>query len=344
MTNPSPVPFPRSMLLRIEAERAHRLTIRALAAWGAARAPLAPRLSMGPAVTIAGLAFPNRLGLAAGVDKDAEAIDGLLALGFGHVEVGTLTPLPQRGNPRPRLFRLVEDAGVINRMGFNNRGIDAALPRIAAARRRGVVGVNVGANKDSADRVADYAAGVRKAAGVADYVTINVSSPNTPGLRDLQAQPALGELLAICSDARALDGGARRPLFLKVAPDLDRAALAAVIDAAVACGIDALIVANTTIARPAGLRSINAHQAGGLSGAPLAELSRAKLAQALEIADGAIPIVSVGGIASPQEALRRVEMGAALVQLYSGLVYQGPGLVARIVRELQRLPDPINPG
>ncbi|WP_343751551.1 quinone-dependent dihydroorotate dehydrogenase [Sphingomonas japonica] len=332
------------MLLRIEAERAHRLTIRALAAWGAARAPLAPRLSMGPAVTIAGLAFPNRLGLAAGVDKDAEAIDGLLALGFGHVEVGTLTPLPQRGNPRPRLFRLVEDAGVINRMGFNNRGIDAALPRIAAARRRGVVGVNVGANKDSADRVADYAAGVRKAAGVADYVTINVSSPNTPGLRDLQAQPALGELLAICSDARALDGGARRPLFLKVAPDLDRAALAAVIDAAVACGIDALIVANTTIARPAGLRSINAHQAGGLSGAPLAELSRAKLAQALEIADGAIPIVSVGGIASPQEALRRVEMGAALVQLYSGLVYQGPGLVARIVRELQRLPDPINPG
>lgn len=326
--------FPSSLLFRIEPERAHRLTIRALAGWAAAGAPFAPVLPAGPAVTIGGLDFPNPVGLAAGVDKDAEAIDGFLALGFGSVEVGTLTPRPQPGNPRPRLFRLVEDRGVVNRMGFNNGGIGAALARVARARRRGVVGINVGANKDSADRVADYALGVASAAPLADYVTINVSSPNTPGLRDLQAQPALGTLLAACDRARYLPDGTRRPLFLKVAPDLDRAALAVAVRAALDAGIDAMIVSNTTIARPATLRSRNAGEAGGLSGAPLAELARTKLVEALDIADGALPIASVGGIASPDEARRRLDLGARLVQLYSGLVYEGPGLAARIVRGL----------
>jgi dihydroorotate dehydrogenase len=241
--------------------------------------------------------------------------------------VGTLTPRPQPGNPKPRLFRLVEDEAVINRMGFNNDGVDAAVARIAAIKRpAGVLGINVGANKDSTDRVADYAQGVRKAAPHADYITINVSSPNTPGLRDLQSRPALDELLAACDAAR---GGT--PLFLKIAPDLDRAGMEGAIRAAIDNRIDALIVSNTTISRPGGLRSSFAGETGGLSGAPLRELARAKLVEAREASGGALPLISAGGIDTADEAKRRLDAGAVLVQVYSALVYKGPGLIRDIL-------------
>lgn len=323
----------QSALFSLDAEAAHRAAILALRSWGAVGAPfgVASALDASP-VTIAGVVFPNPVGLAAGLDKDAEAIAGLFGLGFGAVEVGTLTPRPQPGNPQPRLFRLVEDEAVINRMGFNNHGIDAAIARIATLRRRpGVLGINVGANKDSVDRVADYALGVGKAAPHADYITINVSSPNTPGLRDLQSRPALDELLAACDSARA-----HVPLFLKLAPDLDRAGLEGAIRAAIDNRVDALIVSNTTLSRPDSLRSPHRGEAGGLSGAPLRALARAKLAEAVEITAGALPLISAGGIDSPDEARRRLDAGARLVQIYSALVYKGPGLVRRIVRELAK--------
>ncbi|NIJ67040.1 dihydroorotate dehydrogenase [Sphingomonas leidyi] len=318
----------RSALFALDAERAHRAAIRALALWGSLGTVFRSEMVESP-VQLGGLTFPNRIGLAAGLDKDAEAIPGLFALGFGAVEVGTLTPRPQGGNPRPRLFRLPEDEAVINRMGFNNGGIDAALARIAGlGPRKGMLGINVGANKDSADRVADYALGVGKAAAHADYVTINVSSPNTPGLRDLQSRPALDELLAASHAARG-----RTPLFLKIAPDLDRAGLEGAIRAALDNGIDALIVSNTTIARPP-LRSAHAGEAGGLSGKPLAPLARQKLAEAAEIAAGALPLISAGGIDGPDEAKRRIDAGATLVQLYSALVFKGPSLPRAVARAL----------
>lgn len=322
----------RSALFALDPETAHRATIAALRLWGKAGTPFAARSDSDASagVRVAGIDFPNRVGLAAGLDKNAEAIAGLFGLGFGAVEVGTLTPRPQPGNPRPRLFRLVEDAAVINRMGFNNHGIDAALARVAAIKRSaGVLGINVGANKDSADRVADYAEGVRKAAPHADYLTINVSSPNTPGLRDLQSRPALDELLAACDAARGAT-----PLFLKIAPDLDRAGIDGAVRAAIDNRVDALIVSNTTISRPAGLRSPHATETGGLSGAPLRELALAKLIEAREASGGQLPLVSAGGIDGPDEAKRRIDAGAVLVQVYSALVYQGPGLVRDIVRGL----------
>ncbi|KTF69442.1 quinone-dependent dihydroorotate dehydrogenase [Sphingomonas sp. HT-1] len=323
--------FLHSAVLSLDAERAHRAAIRGLAAWGAAGTPFSKGPAAADPVTLAGLTFPNRIGLAAGLDKDAEAIPGLFALGFGAVEVGTLTPRPQPGNPRPRLFRLVEDEAVINRMGFNNGGIDAALARIARLRRRaGVLGINVGANKDSADRVADYALGVSKAAPHADYITINVSSPNTPGLRDLQSRPALDELLAAAHAARG-----STPLFLKIAPDLDRAGLDGAVRAAMDHKIDALIVSNTTISRPP-LRSPHAGETGGLSGKPLAELARAKLVEAREASGGQLPLISAGGIDGPDEARRRIDAGAVLVQVYSALVYRGPGLARDIAHGLAR--------
>lgn len=325
----------KPLIFTLDAEKAHRLAIRALALSAGGTAPLAslratPRVRP---VTIAGLEFPNPVGLAAGLDKDGEAIDGLFGLGFGSVEIGSLTPRPQPGNPKPRLFRLVEDRAVVNRMGFNNGGIDAALERVKSARRPGVLGINVGANKDSDDRVADYALGVGKAARHADYVTINVSSPNTPGLRDLQSRPALDELLAASNAARVV-GGKRVPLFLKVAPDLDMAGLEGAVRAAIDNGVDALIVGNTTISRPDTLRSGLARETGGLSGRPLAVLARAKLAQALAAGGGQLPVIAAGGIDSPQEALARLEAGAAMVQIYSALVFEGPGLVRRILKSL----------
>ena len=316
----------RPALFALDAEQAHGLTIDALAAWARAGTPLAaPPPDPVLRSTVAGLDVATPLGLAAGVDKNGAAIDGWFGLGFGSVEIGTLTPLPQPGNPRPRIFRLVEDRAVINRLGFNNGGIDAALPRAAAARRRGVLGINVGANKDTVDRIADYRTGVTHAAKVADYVTINISSPNTPGLRDLQHGAALAELLAACDAARG-----KTPLFLKIAPDLDPAAIDDIARAAIDHHVDAIIVSNTTISRPATLRSRHGGEAGGLSGAPLAALARTRLTDLRTATGGALPLISVGGIDSAAEAYARLRAGASLVQLYTALVYEGPGLARRI--------------
>ncbi|OQW48756.1 MAG: dihydroorotate dehydrogenase [Proteobacteria bacterium SG_bin6] len=321
----------RPALFALEPERAHRLTIKALAAWGTLGTPgKAPTPDPSLSVTLAGLNFPSPLGLAAGVDKDAEAIAGFFALGFGSVEVGTLTPLPQAGNPRPRLFRLVEDEGVINRMGFNNGGLPAALRRVPG-RRRGVLGINVGANKNSPDRTADYARGVAAAVPHADYITINISSPNTPGLRDLQLGSALTELLAACAEARG-----NTPLFLKIAPDLDAPGIDHAVRAAIEHGVAALIVGNTTLSRPA-LASRAADEAGGLSGAPLKALARQKLLEARAASGGQLPLIAVGGIDSAEEAYWRLSHGARLVQLYSALVYRGPGLARRINQALAAL-------
>jgi dihydroorotate dehydrogenase len=320
----------RPLLFALPAERAHQLTIAGLAAWrgvGAAGPARSDRL----ATNVAGIAFPNPVGVAAGVDKDGRAIAGLFGLGAGAVEIGTLTPLPQPGNPKPRLFRLPEDRAVVNRMGFNNGGLDAGLARAARAKRAGVLGVNVGANKNAADRVADYVAGVSAAAQVADYVTVNISSPNTPGLRDLQHGAALDELLAACAEARGAT-----PLFLKVAPDLDWGQVEEIARAAVTRGVDALVVGNTTVTRP-GLRSRHAAEGGGLSGWPLRELAARRLADFARATGGALPLVAAGGIDSGAEAYARIRAGASLVQLYTGLVYGGPGLLRRIARELDAL-------
>lgn len=318
----------RPLLFALDPERAHELTIAMLSRWGRIGAPGGGMVhDLALATRVAGLDFANPIGLAAGVDKDGRAIAGLFGLGFGSVEIGTLTPLPQPGNPRPRLFRLVEDAAVINRMGFNNGGLAAGLERAKAARRAGVLGINVGANKDAADRIADYAHGVAAAAAVADYVTINVSSPNTPGLRDLQHGAALAELLA------AARGATGRPLFLKVAPDLEPTQIDAIARAALDHRVDALIVSNTTITRPA-LRSRNVAETGGLSGAALAPLARQRLADFRTATGAALPLVSVGGIGSGAEAYERIRAGASLVQLYTALVFDGPGLVRRIAKDL----------
>jgi dihydroorotate dehydrogenase len=327
-------PLIRPGLFALDAERAHGLTIAALAAWGGrgAAGPVDdPRL----ATTIAGLAFANPVGLAAGVDKDGRAIDGFFGLGFGSVEIGTLTPLPQPGNPQPRLFRLVEDSAVINRMGFNNGGLAAALPRALAAKRRGRLGINVGANKHASDRIADYVSGVEQAARIADYVTINISSPNTPGLRDLQHGAALAELLAAADAARRLPIQ-RPPLFLKVAPDLAPMEIDSIARTAIEHGVDALIIGNTTVSRPM-LRSPLAGETGGLSGAPLARLARQRLADFHAATGGGIALVAAGGIDSGAEAYARICAGASLIQLYTALVFHGPGLARRIARDLSAL-------
>lgn len=323
--------FYHPILFRLDAERAHTLTIAALNAWGKAGAPLTPSVPR-LATTVAGIAFPNPVGLAAGVDKDGRAIDGFLGLGFGSVEIGTLTPVPQPGNPKPRIFRLPEDRAIINRLGFNNGGLDAALDRVErGAGGEGVLGINVGANKDATDRTADYVHGVTRAARHANYVTINISSPNTPGLRDLQHGAALRDLLAACTAAKG-----DTPIFLKVAPDLEPADIDDIARAAIDNRIDALIVNNTTISRP-GLRSTNAKETGGLSGAPLVPLARQRLSDFRKATGAAIPLISVGGVDSGAEAYARLRAGASLVQLYTALVYEGPGLPARILRELDAL-------
>ncbi len=321
----------RPALFALDAERAHRLTVRSLAAWGAIGTPGA-RSFTDPVLRtrVAGIDYANPLGLAAGVDKDGEAVAGFHALGFGAVEVGTLTPLAQSGNPKPRVFRLLADEGVINRMGFNNGGLPAALPRLPA-KRRGVLGLNVGANKDATDRVADYVFGVTAAAKAADYVTINVSSPNTPGLRDLQHGSALRDLLAATRTAAG-----STPLFLKVAPDLEAAAIDDISTAVIEHKLDALIIGNTTISRPA-LASPHKSETGGLSGAPLRTLAREKLAAFRSATGGAIPLIAAGGIDSGAEAYARIRAGASLVQLYSAMVYAGPGLPVRVLRDLAAL-------
>ncbi len=316
-------------------ERAHRATIRLLGLLPQARAVTAdPRLR----VTVGGLTFPHPVALAAGFDKDAEAAHAMPRFGFAGVEVGTLTPLAQAGNPRQRLFRLTEDRAVINRMGFNNGGQAAAQPRLDRLRSkagRGLVGVNIGANKDAADRVADYATGVVTMAGLADWLTVNISSPNTPGLRALQDEGALDALLAAVRDARATvaQTGHRPPLFLKVAPDLEGEQIDGVVRSAMTHGIDALIVGNTTISRPP-LQSRHAGEAGGLSGAPLAPLALQRLRDFRSASGGAITLIAAGGIASADDVWERLCAGASMVQLYSALVYEGPWLARAIAREL----------
>lgn len=324
----------RPLVFTLDAERAHRLTIGALRLKPSGARPAAdPRL----AVKLGGLTFPNPVGLAAGFDKDAQVPDAMLSLGFGFVEVGTLTPFPQSGNPRPRLFRLAEDRAVINRMGFNNGGQAAALERLLRRKERpGIVGVNIGANKDAADRIADYANGVRVMKDVADYLTVNISSPNTPGLRALQSRAALDELLSGVMEARG--SGVRPPVFLKVAPDLEPADIDDIAAVSADRGVDALIISNTTIGRPK-LRSIHAAETGGLSGAPLHDLALRRLRDFRSATGGGIPLVAAGGIASAEQAYARIRAGASLVQLYSALVYEGPGLARRIVRDLPRLMD-----
>jgi dihydroorotate dehydrogenase len=283
-------------------------------------------------VEVAGLDFPNPVGLAAGFDKDAEVFRQMLGFGFGFVEVGTLTPRPQRGNPKPRLFRLAGDGAAINRMGFNNGGFGPARARLE--RRRGLVGVNIGANKDSADRVADYSAGVREMAPVADYLTVNVSSPNTPGLRALQDSAALAALLEAVMRAR----GEAPPVFLKVAPDLEPNEIDGIARTAIEAGVDALIVGNTTLSRPP-LRSKHSGEAGGLSGAPLKALALQRLKDFRAATGGAMPLIAAGGIENGADAYARIRAGASLVQLYTALVYQGPGLARAIAGELGALLD-----
>ena len=313
----------RPLAFALDAETAHRATITALSL-----SPLLPLPSFESALAqqVAGLEFPSPIGLAAGFDKDAEAPDAMLGLGFGFVEVGTITPQPQQGNPKPRLFRLKEDHAVINRMGFNNAGQAAALDRLTKRDRRGIVGVNIGANKDSADRIADYASGVKLMSPIADYLTVNISSPNTPGLRNLQAGGELIELLEAVRDARIPDGP---PVFLKVAPDLEGGDHDRIVRAAIDTGLDALIVSNTTISRPP-LASPLANEAGGLSGRPLKRLALEQLRKFRAASGAQIPLIAAGGIEDANDAWARIIAGASLVQLYSAMVYEGPGIARRI--------------
>ena len=317
-------------------EVAHRLTVRALGlGLGPAQAePDPPALG----TRLWDLDFANPVGIAAGFDKDAEAHAAALRMGAGFIEVGTVTPRPQPGNPRPRVFRLAEDEAVINRLGFNSAGAEAMARRLARRDRgAGVVGVNIGINRDSGDATADFESAFRRLALLADYVAVNVSSPNTPGLRALQQPAALDRLLAALQAARAalVAGGARRvPILVKISPDLDADELAQVIGVARGRTLDGLIVANTTLARPRELRSAARGEAGGLSGRPLFAPSTALLAETWRLTEGRMPLIGVGGIASGGDAYAKVRAGASLVQLYTALIFQGPGLIARIKREL----------
>lgn len=321
----------RPALFTLDPERAHGLAIKALKLMPAGK-PVAPGGSL--AIEVAGIAFPNPLGMAAGFDKDAEVPDALLGLGFGHVEVGSITPKPQAGNPKPRLFRLTEDEAVINRMGFNNGGAQAALGRIAARKHRGgILGINIGANKDSEDRIADYATMARIMAPHATYLTVNISSPNTPGLRALQDEGALVALLDAVF-AQVPEHGP--PVFLKVAPDLQPADIDAILKIAMDSRLAALIVSNTTISRPP-LHSAHADEPGGLSGAPLKDLALERLRDFAQASGGAIPLVGVGGIATADDAWARIRAGASLVQLYSAMTYRGPGIARQVTNGLERL-------
>lgn len=331
----TPFSLLRPLIFRISAEPAHRLTIKALAlSSGGNRAAPTPTLAQ----RIGGVVFPNPVGMAPGFDKNAEVPDAMLGMGFGHVEVGTVTPLPQEGNPKPRLFRLVEDRAVINRMGFNNEGAQAVTRRLMRRRETGahglpgIVGVNIGANKDSADRIADYAQMTRLMAPLASYLTVNISSPNTPGLRALQDEGALSALLDAVIEAR---GNITVPIFLKLAPDLEPSDIDSICRIALEKKLAALIVSNTTITRP-GLRSRHAGEAGGLSGAPLRHLALQRLRDFRNASGGAIPLVGVGGISTVEDAWDRIRAGASLIQFYSAMVYEGPGLARRIVRGLEK--------
>ncbi len=320
-------------LLALDPERAHGLSIAALRSGLTLSAP-PPAPSERLRVRLCGLDFPNPLGMAAGYDKNAEVPDALLSLGFGFAEVGTVTPLPQPGNPKPRIFRLTNDQAVINRLGFNNEGHDACVARLRARPQQlGIVGVNIGANKDSADRLADYELGVRRFAPLASYLTVNVSSPNTPGLRDLQARGALAELLSRVIAARASVRKASRkvPIFLKIAPDLGDDDLADVAAEVSDKGISGVIVSNTTLSRRHVAWTARAREAGGLSGKPLFERSTAVLARMRRLLGPQPALIGVGGVASADAALEKIRAGADLVQLYTGMVYEGPALPASIL-------------
>ena len=311
-------------------ERAHGVALALLARVPPPGRPATPGLAR----AVAGLGFANPLGVAAGFDKNGEVFERLLHWGFASVEVGTVTPRPQPGNPRPRVFRLPRERAVINRLGFNNEGHDAVAERLERRDRGlGIVGVNLGCNKDAADPVADYALGVERFAPLADYLTLNISSPNTPGLRDLQAGARLAPLLDAVMDARAR--GPAVPIFLKLAPDLDDAGLDAVVTAVTARPIEGVIYANTTIARPAGLRGRHADEAGGLSGRPLARASTARLARLRAALGPERALVGVGGVASAADVRAKLAAGADLVQLYTALVYAGVGLARRVLAELE---------
>ena len=332
----------KPVLFRLDPERAHWLSLRALT-FGVVPTgdiPTDPRLRR----TVAGLSFPNPLGLAAGYDKNAEAPDGALRLGFGFIEVGTVTPQPQAGNPTPRVFRITGANAIINRLGFNNDGHAEVLERLNARRRKpGLVGVNIGANKDSRDRLADYVEGIHAFASIASYLTVNVSSPNTPGLRDFQSGKELDRLLshvvAARNGAAALAGRNPTPLFLKVAPDLAADQVEEIAAAAKSSGIDGLIVANTTLSRTGVANLQDGREAGGLSGRPLMDRSTYVLAQFRRAVGPDFPLIGVGGVESAKTSLRKMEAGADLVQMYTALIYAGPQLPGRILRGMVRYLD-----
>jgi dihydroorotate dehydrogenase len=334
---PDLYPLVRPLLRALPAEAAHRLTLSALSCGlgGVAAGrnePDPPNLKQ----TLWGRDFPNPVGIAAGFDKDALVPDALLRLGCGFAETGTVTPRPQPGNPKPRIFRLYKDAAVINRMGFNGGGLEPTLARLQARARAGVVGVNLGKNRDSTDAAADYLEGVRRVGSLADYFVINVSSPNTPGLRDLQRRDILDDLLRRLARARD-EAAPGTPLLVKIAPDLsedERADIAAV---AGPSGVDGIVVANTTVARPPNLRSPVASEQGGLSGKPLFAPSTALLGDIYRLTKGKLPLIGVGGIASAEDAYAKIRAGASLVQLYTALVFHGPALIGRIKRGLADL-------
>ena len=325
----------RRALFCMEAEKAHGLSIAVLKTRLArATVPADPAL----ALAVAGLKFPNPLGMAAGYDKNAEVPDALLQLGFGFAEVGTITPRPQSGNPRPRIFRLPEDCAVINRLGFNNEGHEAAFKRLTQrAGNSGIVGVNIGANKDAEDRIADYVEGIRKFYQLARYFTINISSPNTPGLRNLQARASLHELLSRVLEAREEESSKctlKRPIFLKIAPDLVDEELDDIAAEALEQKLDGIIVSNTTLSRTGLKNQEYRNEAGGLSGVPLFERSTIVLARMRERVGADMPLIGVGGVDSAQTALAKIKAGADLVQLYTGMIYRGPGIAAEILRGL----------
>ena len=323
------------LLRKLPAENAHKLTIKALG--GGLGPKFRASISSNLAINVGGLNLPNPVGLAAGFDKDCEVSTPMLAAGFGFVECGTVTPLPQHGNSKPRLFRLVEDKAVINRMGFNNAGLNKFKNNLEKRKlKNGLVGANLGANKNSKNRVEDYAIGLKSLWGLSDYFTINISSPNTPGLRDLQNENAMEELLGRVSEVRAQLAGGKPsyPIFLKVAPDLGLGEIERIVEQSRSYGINAIIVSNTTVARPASLKSKYKIEKGGLSGQPLFDLSTETLRQFYAAAKGKIDLIGVGGVSNGLQAYEKIRAGASAVQIYSALVYEGPGLVNAINTDL----------
>jgi dihydroorotate dehydrogenase len=327
----------RPMLFAFEPEHAHELSLKSMEAglYPCRAQDGDPKL----ALEVMGLQFPNPLGVAAGFDKDARVPDALLGIGCGFAEIGTVTPLPQTGNPQPRVFRLIQDRAVINRLGFNNGGHAAALSRLTKRRAGGIVAVNIGANKDAADRTADYVQGINTFNHVASFFTVNISSPNTPGLRDLQAPAALDELLSRVMAARSslvAAGQPRRPVVVKIAPDIAEDDLAPIVGRLVANGVDGIAISNTTLSRSGVRDSAGGSQTGGLSGRPLFHRSTVTLARVYQLTEGKIPLIGIGGIDSGETALAKIEAGASLLQLYTGLIYEGPSLIGRILDTLGR--------